>query len=107
VAALRAANRRDVRVFTIDLGGTSVLNMAECGNVQEETSTLAYQFGYTAAIEGALGVLGAPAPPLAVVPAFPVTAENLTTAWRDTFQTPLPANIAAQAGKAKCPTTAP
>jgi ribose transport system substrate-binding protein len=106
VAALRAANRKDVKLFTIDLGGTSALNMAECGNVQEETSTLAYSFGYTAAIEGALGVLGAQAPALAIVPAFPVTADNLAKGWKDTFQTELPADVAAKVGKTKCPATA-
>jgi ribose transport system substrate-binding protein len=105
VAALRAANRPDVKVFTIDVGGTSAQNMAECGNVQVETSTLAYQFGYTAAISGALGVIGADAPKLAIVPAFPVSASNLEQGWKDTFQTELPADIKAAAAKSDCPTT--
>ncbi len=104
-AALRAAHRTDVKIFTIDLGGTSALNMAQCGNVQEETSTLAYQFGYTAAIEGALGVLGAPAPALAVVPAFPVTAANLADGWKSTFLTDLPGDVSAAAKTAHCPAT--
>lgn len=104
-AALRAAHRTDVKIFTIDLGGTSALNMAQCGNVQEETSTLAYQFGYTAAIEGALGVLGQKAPPLVVVPAFPVTAANLADGWKATFLTDLPSDVAAAAKTASCPAT--
>jgi ribose transport system substrate-binding protein len=104
-AALRAAHRTDVKIFTIDLGGTSALNMAQCGNVQEETSTLAYQFGYTAAIEGALGVLGASAPPLVVVPAFPVTAENLADGWKSTFLTDVPSDVASAAKTAHCPAT--
>jgi ribose transport system substrate-binding protein len=105
VAALRAAKRPDVKVFTIDVGGTSAQNMAECGNVQVETSTLAYQFGYTAAISGALGVIGADAPKLAIVPAFPVSASNLEKGWKDTFQTDLPADIKAAAAESDCPTT--
>jgi ribose transport system substrate-binding protein len=107
VAALRAAHRPDIKIFTIDLGGTDALNMAQCGNVQEETSTLAYQFGYTAAIEGALGVLHVKAPPLVVVPAIPVTAANLAAGWNATFETGLPADVAAAAKSASCPDSAP
>jgi ribose transport system substrate-binding protein len=104
-AALRAAHRPDVKIFTIDLGGTSALNIAQCGNVQEETSTLAYQFGYTAAMEGALGAIGEKVPPLTVVPAFPVTAENLVEGWKATFLTDPPAEVVAAASSAKCPKT--
>ena len=106
VAALRAAHSK-IKIFTIDLGGTDALNMAQCGNVQEETSTLAYQFGYSAAIEGALGVLNVKAPPMVVVPAFPVTAANLAAGWKTTFEQSLPADVATATKSANCPTAAP
>jgi ribose transport system substrate-binding protein len=94
VAALQAAHKPNIKIFTIDLGGTDVLNMATCGNVYEETSTLAWEFGYSAAIEGALGVLGAPAPRYVAVPALPIEKSNLVSGWKATFNGPLPQNIA-------------
>jgi ribose transport system substrate-binding protein len=95
VAALKAAGRSDVKVYTIDLGNTNALDMAKGGNVQEETSTLSVEFGNSLAVAGAYGVLGKPAPPMVIVPAFPVTKSNLTSGWASTFGQELPANIAA------------
>ena len=105
-AALRALHKSDVKIFTIDLGGTNAIDMAQCGNVVEETSTLAYQIGYTAAIEGALGVLKAHAPKMAVVPAFPITSKNLATGWPETYRQPLPGSVVGAAKGHSCPTTA-
>lgn len=93
VAALRAANRPEVKVVTIDLGATNALDMAKGGNIYEMTSTLAYEFGYTAAIAGAYGVLGKEAPAMAIIPVFPVTKENLAEGWQLTFNRPLPDDI--------------
>jgi ribose transport system substrate-binding protein len=94
VATLRAANRPDVKVFTIDLGNTNLLDMAKDGNIYEMTSTLATEFGYTAAVAGAYGLIKKQAPPFVVVPVFAVTKENLEEGWKNTFNTPLPADIA-------------
>jgi ribose transport system substrate-binding protein len=94
VAALKAAGRSDVKVYTIDLGNTNALDMAKGGNVAEETSTLAVEFGNSLAVAGAYGVLGKPAPPMVIVPAFPVTKSNLKSGWAATFGQQLPANIA-------------
>lgn len=95
VAALRAANRPDIKVFTIDLGATNALDMAQNGNIYEMTSTLAYEFGYTAAIAGAYGVLDKEAPEMVIIPVFPVTKENLAEGWQLTFNRPLPEDIQA------------
>jgi hypothetical protein len=40
-------------------------------------------------------LLGKKAPPMAVVPAFPVTQDNLAEGWESTFGVTLPADIAA------------
>jgi ribose transport system substrate-binding protein len=95
VAALRNAGRQDIGVYTIDLGNTNALDMAKGGLIKEMTSTLAVEFGHTMAIAGAYGLLGKKAPPMAVVPAFPVTQDNLAEGWESTFGVTLPADIAA------------
>ncbi|GAA1791635.1 substrate-binding domain-containing protein [Planosporangium flavigriseum] len=95
VAALRNAGRQDIGVYTIDLGNTNALDMARGGLIKEMTSTLAVEFGHTLAISGAYGLLGKQAPPMAVVPAFPVTKKNLKQGWESTFGVTLPADIAA------------
>jgi ribose transport system substrate-binding protein len=94
VAALRQAGRDDVKVYTIDLGNTNALNMASGGMVKEMTSTLATEFGSTMAIAGAYGVLGKEAPEMLIVPAFPVTQDNLAEGWESTFGQTLPTDIA-------------
>ena len=93
VSSLRQLGRTDVKVYTIDLGATNVLDMAKGGNIAEMTSTLAVEFGTTAAIAGALGALGKPAPAMAIVPAFAVDKSNLPDGWQATFGTALPAEI--------------
>lgn len=95
VAAIRNAGRDDVGVYTIDLGNTNALDMARGGVVKEMTSTLAVEFGNSLAIAGAYGLLGKKAPPMAIVPAFAVTKDNLAQGWESTFGVSLPKDIAA------------
>lgn len=95
VAALRQLGRDDVGVYTIDLGNTNALDMAAGGAIREMTSTLAVEFGSTAAIAGAFGALDKEAPPMVIVPAFAVRADNLPAGWLATFGEPLPDDIAA------------
>jgi ribose transport system substrate-binding protein len=45
VASLRQLGREDVKVYTMDLGNTNVLEMAKGGVIKEMTSTLAVEFG--------------------------------------------------------------
>lgn len=93
VAALRQLGRTDIKVYTIDLGATNALDMAKGGNIAEMTSTLAVEFGSTAAIAGAYGVLGKQAPSMAIVPAFAVDKGNLPAGWETTFGTALPTDV--------------
>ncbi len=95
VAAIRNAGRDDIGVYTIDLGNTNALDMAQGGVVKEMTSTLAVEFGNSLAIAGAYGLLGKKAPPMAIVPAFAVTKDNLAQGWESTFGVSLPKDIAA------------
>lgn len=98
VAALRNAGRTDVGVYTIDLGNTNALEMAKGGMIKEMTSTLAVEFGNSLAVAGAYGLLGKKAPPMVIVPAFPVTKDNLAKGWESTFGVSLPTDIAAAGG---------
>jgi ribose transport system substrate-binding protein len=95
VAALRQLGRSDVKVYTIDLGATNAVDMANEGNIVEMTSTLAVEFGNTLAISGAYGVLGKEIAPMVIVPAFAVDKSNLEDGWEMTFGTSLPADIQA------------
>jgi ribose transport system substrate-binding protein len=99
VASLRQLGREDVKVYTMDLGNTNALEMAKGGVIKEMTSTLAVEFGSTAAVAGTYGVLGKKAPPMVIVPAFPVTKDNLSDGWKATFGEALPADISAAAAK--------
>jgi ribose transport system substrate-binding protein len=85
VAALRAANRPDVKVVTLDLGANNALDMAKGGNVAGIAADLAYNLGYTKAVLGAYGILGKEAPPFVIVPAIKVTKDNLAEGWRESL----------------------
>ena len=95
VAAIRNAGRNDIGVYTIDLGNTNALDMAQGGAVKEMTSTLAVEFGNSLAIAGGYGLVGKKAPPMAIVPAFAVTKDSLAQGWESTFGVSLPKDIAA------------
>jgi ribose transport system substrate-binding protein len=94
VAAVKAAGRNDVGIYTIDLGNTNALNMAQKGIVKGETSQLAVELGNSLAIASGFGLLGKKAPPMVIVPAFAVDHSNLSSGWQSTFGSQLPANIA-------------
>ena len=93
VAAARAANRPDIRVYTMDLGENNVLDMVKGGNVSGIVADLPYELGAALARIGALSALGESTPPFVIVPAIKVTRENVREQWELSLRRPLPQEI--------------
>lgn len=81
VAACRAAGRKDVKVFTMDLGANNALDLVKGGNMAGIVCDLPFQMGETLARMGALSVLGEKTPPFVVVPAIKVDKSNIRDQW--------------------------
>ena len=93
VAACRSAGRKDIKVFTMDLGETNVLDMAKRGNVAGIVADLPYELGVTVAKVGALATLGKETPPFITVPAIKITRKNLKKGWKESLKRPLPKSV--------------
>jgi ribose transport system substrate-binding protein len=90
VEALRAAGRADVKVVTHDLGASSVLDMAQGGNVYGIVADLPYDIGQGLANLAAYGILGKQAPAFSTVGFLKVTRDNIADAWSQSFRRDLP-----------------
>ena len=90
VAATRSANRKDIKVYTMDLGENNVLDMAKKGNIAGIVADLPYELGATLAKVGALSVLGQKTAPFITVPAIKVVRDNLEAKWEQSLHRPLP-----------------
>ena len=93
VAALRAAGRDDVAVFTMDLGANNVLDMVKGGNVKGFVADLPFELGGAMANIGALAVLGEETPAFVTVPAIKVDSSNVPTQWKRSLNRELPPEI--------------
>ncbi len=93
VAAARSAGRRDLKIFTMDLGATTVLDLAKGGNMAGIVADLPYELGVTLANAGIISALGQTTPPFVTVPAIKVTKENLEEGWRQSLHRDLPVEI--------------
>lgn len=99
ISAVRSAGRKDVKVFTMDLGETVALDLAKDGNIAGIVADLPYELGVTLANAGVLSALGYDTPPFITVPAIKVTKNNLAEAWEQSLHRPLPATIAGELDK--------
>ncbi|MEN6364689.1 MAG: substrate-binding domain-containing protein [Rectinema sp.] len=81
VAAVRAAGRKDIKVFTIDLGANNAMDMVKGGNMGGIVADLPYSLGETLARMGALSAIGVKTPPFVVVPAIKVDKSNIKEMW--------------------------
>jgi ribose transport system substrate-binding protein len=95
VEALRAADRSDVKVVTMDLGANNALDMAQGGTYAGTIADMPYEVGAAMAKLAAYGLLGKEAPPFSTVGYITVTRENLAEGWEQSLHKPLPENIAA------------
>jgi len=93
LAALRAADRSDVKLVTMDLSDNASLDLAMGGNVVGIAADEAFELGRTLATEGAYGVLDKETPPFVVVPAIAVTRTNLVEAYERSLDSEPPAAV--------------
>ena len=93
LAAARSAGRKDLQVFTMDLGATIVLDMAKGGNMSGIIADLPYELGATLTNAAALHRLGVEVPPFITVPAIKVTQGNIEDAWKKSLRRELPPEI--------------
>ncbi len=93
LAAARANNKKDLKVFTMDLGATTVLDMAKDGNMSGIVADLPYELGATLTRVAVLHSLGKEMPPFVTVPAIKVRKQNLETAWKQSLRRELPIEV--------------
>jgi ribose transport system substrate-binding protein len=93
VAAVRTSGKKNVGVFTIDLGANIAMDMVTAGNMKGIVVNLPYVLGETLAKMGALSVLGKSTPAFVTVPAIKVTKSNIQAEWQRSLNRPLPAEI--------------
>ena len=96
VAAVRTSGKKNVGVFTMDLGANNVMNMVTTGTIKGVAADLPYVLGETMAKIGALAKLGRPTPAFTVVPAIKVNKSNVKTEWQRSLNRPLPPEIQAK-----------
>jgi ribose transport system substrate-binding protein len=93
VAAVRTSGRKNVGVFTIDLGANNAMDMVTAGNMKGIVADLPYMLGETMAKIGALSRLGKSTPAFTTVPAIKITKDNISTEWQRSLNRPLPVEI--------------
>jgi ribose transport system substrate-binding protein len=93
IAALRGANRTDIKVVTEDLGANNDLDMAQGGNMYGKTIDMPYSIGVTMADQAALKLLGKETYPFVVVDLMKVKKDNLADAWKKALNLDPPENI--------------
>ena len=85
VAAIRAANRSDIKVATMDLGVTGATEIAKDGIIFNDAGEAVYEGGRTMAIAAAKCKLGGQSrsevPPYTVVPTYGTDKSNLKEGW--------------------------
>jgi ribose transport system substrate-binding protein len=98
LAALRAAERDDVKVVTNDLEENLALDMVQGGNVIGVVANPAVDLGRYLGIMAAYGVLEKEAPEMAVATPLATTADNLTEGWQAEFDEDPPEELLEAAG---------
>ncbi|MCC8180242.1 MAG: substrate-binding domain-containing protein [Planctomycetes bacterium] len=93
VAAARAAERRDLKIFTMDIGANNGLDMARGGNIAGVAADLPYDLGVAVANMGILAALGENTPPFVVVPAIKIDKDNLVEGWKQSLNVEPPKEI--------------
>jgi ribose transport system substrate-binding protein len=93
VSSLRAANRTDIAVTTIDLGDNVAKIIAENGVVKGLGAQRPYDQGVAEAILVAYALLGKAAPAYVALPALKVTHDNVLAAYEEVYHKAPPAAI--------------
>lgn len=90
IEALRSLDRRDIKVFTHDLGVNNLLDMATNGSLHTTISDRPYDIGKTMALMAAGATLGERYPQVTLVPFDTVTKTNIAQIWQQAYKSPLP-----------------
>ena len=90
LAALRAADRDDVEVVTVDLSEPTMIDLANGGPMAGASADRIADLGVAMAEVAGLGALGKPAPAFSVVTTDPVTEENVLEGWEASYGEPAP-----------------
>jgi len=98
LAALRSAGRDDVRIVTNDLDENLALDMVQGGNVAGVVANPAVDTGRSLGIMAGYGVLGKPAPEMAVAAPVATTSDNLAEGWQAEFAEDPPQELIDAAG---------
>jgi len=93
VSALRANNRTDIIVTTIDLGNNVARMLAQDSIVKGLGAQRPYDQGVAEAILVGYGLLGKKAPDYVALPALKVTHENVLEAYKEVYYVDAPADI--------------
>jgi ribose transport system substrate-binding protein len=93
VAAVRTSGKKNVGVFTIDLGAAMAMDLVTDGNMKGIVADLPYVLGETLAKVGALSKLGRSTPAFVTVPAIKVNKGNIQTEWQRSLNRPLPQEV--------------
>lgn len=92
LSSLRAANRSDILLSTIDLGNNVAIEIAE-GNVLGLGAQLPYDQGVAEAMLAAYALLGKEAPAYVAVPAKRVDQTNVLEAYKDVYHVDPPQQL--------------
>jgi len=93
LAAVRTSGKKNVGVFTIDLGANIAMDMVTGGTMKGIVADLPYVLGESLAKIGALSALGRNTPAFVTVPAIKITKDNIQTEWQRSLNRPLPPDI--------------
>lgn len=93
VAAARAAGRRDLQVYTMDLGAANAVDLVKGGNMAGIVSDLPYEIGRTLARIGAKSLLKEDTPSFVIVPATKITRQNIAGKWREILNRDAPQEV--------------
>jgi ribose transport system substrate-binding protein len=97
--ALRAAQRNDVAVGTMDLSNTVAVSLVQGGAIKSLTVDDPYSIGKSLAAVIGNGILGKQAPAYVQVPAIPITKDNILQAYADSYHTAPPPEVSKALGK--------
>jgi ribose transport system substrate-binding protein len=102
ISALRAANRKDIKIVTGDIGKTTALEMITGDNLVMMTQCTAWQYGITVTEMGVYSILGKKIPAeCIIVPGLGATWETIDKVWPQVFHQPLPDELKAALEKRK------
>lgn len=93
VAGVRAAGKKDVGVYTMDLGANNAMDLVKGGSMKGMVADLPYVLGETLAKMGALSVIEKETPPFVTVPAIKVDGDNIESQWERSLNRPLPDDV--------------